>query len=407
MHASKKANLVTNKEISFQLKSHRSESERYGHRLVPAPDHTPPIRPSMRPSAATIDLTALRHNYALARQYHGGKVLAVLKANAYGHGANACARALAGIADGFAVAFVAEASALRDSGVTAPILVLEGPFDDHEVVEAARCSLWLTIHHAEQLRMLETLSHSAALPAWLKVNSGMNRVGFDPARLAQIWQRLRACTGVGDITLMTHLARADELDIAATDEQIARFDAATQGLPGARSIANSSGIFAWPAARRDWGRCGIALYGAAPDACTATVGLRAAMRLHSKIFAVRDLAAGAPLGYGGRFVAPRPTRVGLVACGYADGYPRTAPDGTPVAIDGKPTVLIGRVSMDMLTVDLTDLPEAGIGSTVELWGATVSVDEVARRAGTVAYELLCNVKRVPLTYVDTESGLAT
>ena len=352
----------------------------------------------MRPSAATIDLFALRHNYSLARQHHGGKVLAVLKANAYGHGAGACARTLAGIADGFAVAFVAEAVALRDSGVTAPILVLEGPFDAHEVVEAARRSLWLALHHAEQLRMLETTPHTAPLTVWLKVNSGMNRAGFDPTQVSQIWQRLRACAGVGDIALMTHLARADELDSAATGEQIARFDAATQGLPGARSIANSSGLFAWPTARRDWGRCGIALYGAVPDARTATVGLRAAMRLHSKVFAVRNIAAGAPLGYGARFVAPRPTRVGLVACGYADGYPRTAPDGTPVAIDGKPAALIGRVSMDMLTVDLTDLPEAGIGSTVELWGPTVSVDEVARRAGTIAYELLCNVKRVPLLY---------
>ena len=358
---------------------------------------------AMRPTTAAIDLTALRHNYALARQHHGNRVLAVLKANAYGHGANACARALTGIADGFAVAFVAEAAALRDSGVTAPILVLEGPFDAHEVAEAARHSLWLTIHHAEQVRMLETTQLHAPLAVWLKVNSGMNRAGFDPTQVAKVWQRLRACAGVDDITLMTHLARADELDDATTTEQIARFDAATRGLPGARSIANSSGMFAWPAARRDWGPCGIALYGAAPDARTAAVGLQAAMRLHSGVFAVRDIAAGTPLGYGGRFVASRPTRVGLVACGYADGYPRTAPDGTPVAIDGKPAALIGRVSMDMLTVDLTDLPEVGIGSSVELWGPTVSVDEVARRAGTIAYELLCNVKRVPLSYSGAES----
>ena len=356
----------------------------------------------MRPTAAAIDLAALRHNHALARQYHGGRVLAVLKANAYGHGADACARALMGLADGFAVAFVAEAAALRDSGVTAPILVLEGPFDAHEVAEAARHSLWLTIHHAEQVRMLETTQFHAPLAVWLKVNSGMNRVGFNPPQVVQAWQRLRACAGIAEITLMTHLARADELDIATTDEQIARFDAATLGLPGTRSIANSSGIFAWPVARRDWGRCGIALYGASPDAHTATVGLRAAMRLHSQVFAVRDIAAGAPLGYGARFLASRPTRVGLVACGYADGYPRTAPDGTPVAIDGKLATLIGRVSMDMLTVDLTDLPEAGIGSTVELWGPAVSVNEVARQAGTIAYELLCNVKRVPLSYIGAE-----
>lgn len=347
----------------------------------------------MRPARAIVDLDALRHNYRLAKARHGGRALAVVKADAYGHGALPCARALAAEADGFAVAFLEEALALRAAGITQPILLLEGAFDAAELVEIERQRLWTVVHHAEQLRMIERMPRGRPLDVWLKVNSGMNRAGFVGGAVAEAWHRLKASGKVGEITLMTHFARADEPHVSATNEQIAAFDAATRDLPGPRSLANSGAILGWPAAHRDWARPGILLYGADPMP-VADNGLVPVMSLQSEVVAVREIPTGAPLGYGGRFVAPRPTRVGLVAMGYADGYPRSAPDGLPVAVDGGLAPLIGRVSMDMLTVDLTDLPAAGPGSRAELWGAAVSVNHVAQAVGTISYELLCNVKRV-------------
>ena len=353
----------------------------------------------MRPARALIDLAALRHNYRLARRLHGGRALAVVKANAYGHGAVRCAQALAQEADGFAVAFLEEALELRAAGLQHPILLLEGVFSMAELGEVMRHGLWIVVHHEAQIEMLERAAPTAAVNVWLKINSGMNRAGFLPAAATHAWERLRATGKVADITLMTHFARADEPQVITTAEQVARFDAATARLPGARSLANSGGILGWPAARRDWARPGILLYGADPMP-EQPHGLEPVMTLESAVMAVREIAAGEPLGYGGRFVAERPTRVGLVAMGYADGYPRAVPDGTPVAIDEEPARIIGRVSMDMLTVDLTGLPDAGIGSRVELWGRRVPVNRVAQAAGTIAYELLCNVKRVRLSYSD-------
>jgi len=366
-----------------------------------------------RPSLARIDLGALRHNYALARRLHGGRAFAVLKANAYGHGALRCARALADVADGFAVAFLEEALALRAAGIEGPILVLEGVFEAVELRDVQAHGLWTVVHHEAQLRMIEdaaaatptkaeAASGTAAtqlLQVWLKADSGMGRAGFALADMAAAHARLSACSQVEQIVLMTHFARADEPSQAATARQIAAFDVATAGLPGLRSLCNSAGVLAWPAGHRDWARPGILLYGADPMPEPAG-GLKPVMTLESEVFALRTLQPGDALGYGARFVADRPTRVGLVAIGYADGYPRIAPTGTPVAVDGRLSRLVGRVSMDMLTVDLTDLPEAGIGSRVELWGAQVDVNVVARAAGTVSYELLCNVKRVPLVYED-------
>lgn len=358
----------------------------------------------MRPARALIDLDALRHNYRLARTRHGQRMLAVIKANAYGHGAARCAHALADEADGFAVAILEEALALRAAGISAPILVLEGLFSADEVLLAAAQDIWLVVHHDEQIRMLEDTPVVRPLTVWLKVNSGMNRVGFDadPVTVARARHRLLATGKVREVHFITHLARADEPGSDATARQIACFDAATAGLPGARSIGNSAGILGWPAAHRDWGRAGILLYGADPVAGRDS-GLRPVMTLESEVFAVRELAAGEPLGYGARFHAERPTRVGLVAMGYADGYPRCLPDGTPVAVDGRASRLIGRVSMDMLTVDLTDLPTAGLGSRVELWGTQVPIERIAQAAGTIAYELLCNVKRVRFDYRDSEA----
>lgn len=354
----------------------------------------------MRPARALIDLTALQYNYRLARSRHGGRALAVVKANAYGHGAQRCARALADIADGFAVAFLEEALELRASGIRRPILLLEGLFASDEIAEAVDQDLWIVVHHEAQIRMIEATEVARPLKVWLKINSGMNRAGFLPQGVDAAWQRLNMSGKVSEITLMTHFARADEPQIITTTEQIARFDAATRHLPGARSLANSSGVLGWQAAHREWARPGILLYGADPMPGEGN-DLKPVMTLESRVIAVREIEAGEPLGYGARFVAERPTRVGLVAMGYADGYPRIVPDGTPVAVDDILTRLIGRVSMDMLTVDLTDLPQADIGSRVELWGRNVPVNRIAEAAGTIAYELLCNVKRVRFEYQDS------
>jgi len=354
----------------------------------------------MRPARALIDLDALRHNYHIARQRHGGRALAVVKANAYGHGAIACARALSGEVDGYAVAFLEEALALRESGIEAPILLLEGVFDAAELIEAARHGFWLVAHHSGQIEMIMKTGLSAPLRVWLKINSGMNRAGFPPKDARRVWRQLMASGKVEECSFMSHFARADEPDCEATARQMRVFDEATRGLPGARSLANSAAILAWPDAHRDWARPGIMLYGADPMPA-ANNDLHPVMTLESRVIAVRNLGTGEPLGYGARFIASRPTRVGLVAMGYADGYPRSAPDGAPVAVDGKPAALIGRVSMDMLTVDLTHLPTANIGSVVELWGKQVSVNQIAQAAGTIAYELLCNVKRVSFVWNDS------
>ena len=357
----------------------------------------------MRPAVARIDLAALRHNYQLARERHGGRAFAVIKADAYGHGAVRCAEALGDVVDGFAVAIMEEALSLREAGVRKPILVLEGVFEAHELEEAARRDLWLVVHSDAQLDMLARVPPSASLTLWLKLNSGMNRAGFEPDRAGEVLARVRESGHCAEIGWMTHLARADEPDCPSTADQIALFDRATRGLPGMRSIANSAGILGWSAARRDWARPGIMLYGADPMPGEAH-GLRPVMQLRSRVMSVRELPPGTPVGYGARFVTARPTRVGLVAMGYADGYPRSAPDGTPVAVDGSLTQLIGRVSMDMLTVDLTELPNSGVGSEVELWGGHVSVNRVAEGAGTISYELLCNVKRVRFEYHDDASS---
>jgi alanine racemase len=352
-----------------------------------------------RPSEALIDLAALRHNASLAHARHRGRQLAVLKANAYGHGAVACAQALQGISDGFAVAFMDEALALRSAGIGEPILVLEGAFGAAELDMMGALDLWPVVHHEEQLRMIEFMRRQpSGLHVWLKVDSGMHRAGLAPEQVRGAYSRLRATGQVVSITLMSHFGRADEPDSEATLEQLRVFEAATAGLPGARSLCNSAGVLGWPQAHRDWARPGILLYGADPMPGGGH-GLKPVMTLRSQVFAERLLAPGDALGYGAAFVAETPTRVGLVAMGYADGYPRTVPTGTPVSVKGSPARTLGRVSMDMLAVNLTHLPEAGIGSSVELWGAQVDINEVARRAGTLAYELLCNVKRVPLRYV--------
>ncbi len=352
----------------------------------------------MRPARALIDLVALRHNFQIAQQLSADKTLAVVKANAYGHGAVACAQALADLADGFAVACLEEALQLRRAGIKQPILLLEGFFSADELVLIAEYQLWCVVHADWQLDALERAPLTQPLQIWLKMDSGMHRVGFFAHQYRAAYQRLQACANVASIVLISHFARADELQSAATTEQYQLFQHTTRGMDAAVSVCNSPALVAWPQIRSDWSRPGIILYGSQPVP-SSELQLLPVMTLQSKIIAVRELPAGEPVGYGAHFIAPRATRVGIVAMGYADGYPRHAPSGTPVAVAGEVTQLLGRVSMDMLAVDLTDIPQAGVGSTVELWGKTVSIDEVAACAGTISYELLCNVQRVEREYL--------
>lgn len=356
----------------------------------------------MRPARALIDLSALAHNYATARQLAGGRCLAVVKADAYGHGAVRCAQTLqAQGADGFAVACLEEALTLREAGITAPILLLEGFFEADELSVIADQDLWCVVHAAWQIDALERSTLSRPLRVWLKLDSGMHRVGLSADDYRIGWQRLAALPQVASLTAMTHFARADEPQCQRTDEQARAFIATVAGLDGEHSLSNSPGLLGWSQVRNDWGRAGLMLYGATPfaDAHPAAATLRPVMTLQSRIISVRDLPAGEPIGYGGGFITDRPTRVGVVAMGYADGYPHFAPTGTPVAIDGAPSRVIGRVSMDMLTVELTDLPAAGLGSTVELWGAQVPVTQVARHVGGSAYSILSGLKRAQRVYL--------
>lgn len=354
----------------------------------------------MRPAQALIDLAALRHNYQLARQCSGGKALAVVKADAYGHGAVLCAQALQAEADGFAVACIEEALELRAAGIAQPILLLEGFFEASELALIDQHQLWCVVHSLWQLDAIEQARLSRPLQVWLKLDSGMHRVGLFPEQYQAAYQRLQASGKVDKIVLMSHFARADELDCPRTEEQLAVFNAAREGLQAEVSLRNSPAILGWPQVPSDWVRPGIMLYGATPFEQTQALAaqLKPVMTLQSKIIGVRELPAGEPVGYAARFVAERPTRVGVVAMGYADGYPRHAPTGTPVAVDGQLTRIIGRVSMDMLTVDLTDLPQTGLGSRVELWGAQVLASDVAAQAQTIPYQIFCNLRRVPRLY---------
>ncbi len=359
----------------------------------------------MRPARALIDLQALRHNYQLARSASGGKALAVVKADAYGHGALPCALALAAEADGFAVACLEEALELRYGAISAPILLLEGFFESAELELIDQHQLWCVVHSLWQVEALERARLRHPLTVWLKLDSGMHRVGLAPADYQMAYRRLAACGQVGKIVLMSHFARADEPACPRTLEQVAQFNAAREGLSGEISLRNSPAILAWPQAvsaepASDWVRPGIMLYGATPFAEPHSLAaqLQPVMTLESKIISVRELAAGEPVGYAGNFVTSQPSRVGVVAMGYADGYPRHAPTGTPVSIDGVPGRIIGRVSMDMLCVDLTDLPSAGLGSRVELWGKQVLASAVAACAQTIPYQIFCNLRRVPRLY---------
>ncbi len=351
----------------------------------------------MRPIQATIQLAALRHNLALARSHaKKSKVLAVIKANGYGHGMLRVARAVPE-ADGYAVLGVEEGVALRDAGFGQTILLLEGFFTADEISLVAHHQLVAVVHSEEQLLMLEKAVVPKPIDVFIKLNTGMNRLGLPLARFWAVYDRLKVCKAVRDITLMTHFATADGPEGVA--EQLARFNSLTEEISKPKTLANSAAILRYPETHADWIRPGIMLYGATPfaDESAAEIGLQAAMTLSSELISVQNLSAGDSVGYGQMFTADKPMSVGVVACGYADGYPRHAPTGTPVMVAGHRTRTLGRVSMDMLCVDLTGIPQAGVGSLVELWGANIPVDEVALAAGTVGYELLCALApRVPV-----------
>ncbi len=356
-----------------------------------------------RPILAQINLAALRANLGIARQRAAGaQVLAVVKANAYGHGLARVLPALAE-ADGLALLELEAAVALRELHYARRIVLLEGFFAPDELMEIAARRLAVVVHHIDQVRMLETSTLSRPLEVFIKVNSGMNRLGFKPEDVQTVADRLSKAASVAALRMMTHLARAEEDD--GLQDQMKTFDGACKGLPYPRSVANSAGVLRFDEVGGEYVRPGIMLYGSSPfpyDTAEA-LGLTPVMTLRSELIAIQELKANASVGYGGGYTAARAHRIGVVACGYADGYPRHAPNGTPVLVCGKKVRTAGRVSMDMMTIDLTDVPEAVMGSPVTLWGEGLSVDDVAAAASTVGYELLCAVApRVP--HVSTQIG---
>ena len=366
-----------------------------------------------RPILATVHQDALAHNLARARQAAGdARVWAVVKANAYGHGIERVFDAFRA-ADGFALLDLAEAERVRALGWRGPVLLLEGVFEPRDLELCSRLSLWHVVHSDAQIDMLAAHKSQNPHRVFLKMNSGMNRLGFPAARLRAAWTRLGALPQVEEISLMTHFSDAD--GPRGIGDQLARFNQVTLDLGGERSLCNSAALLRHAGAsdgatvQADWVRPGIMLYGSAPDFpehAAAHWQLQPTMTLASELIGVQALEPGDSVGYGSRFTATVPMRIGIVACGYADGYPRHCDTGTPVLVDGVRTRLVGRVSMDMLTVDLDPVPAAGIGSAVTLWGrasdgTVLSIDEVAEAAATVGYELMCAVApRVPFA----ESG---
>ncbi|MCP8465171.1 alanine racemase [Pseudomonas sp. ZM23] len=356
----------------------------------------------MRPLVATVDLSAIRHNYAVAKRCAPGRqAFAVVKANAYGHGAREVVSALHDEADGFAVACLEEAAEVRALHADARILLLEGCFEPSEYLIAAQLRLDVAVQGPEQAHALLETQLPSALNVWLKLDSGMHRLGFSASAIRDWHPRLKQAKQVAELNLMSHFACADVRGDSLNEDQVECFLGLLDLDFDQRSLANSAAVLTIPAAHMDWVRPGIMLYGATPfaDISAVELGLRPALNLEAQLIAVRDVPVGESVGYGARWVAQRPSRIGTVSCGYADGYPRHAPSGTPVLLGGKRVPLAGRVSMDMLAVDLTDLPSASVGESVELWGAHLPVDEVAAHAGTIGYELLTKITaRVPRRY---------
>lgn len=343
-----------------------------------------------------VDLAALAHNLTMVRRHvRNARVMAVVKADAYGHGLLAVARTLATHADALAVARLDEALRLRVGGIQTPVAVLEGVFDADSLQLAAQLGLELVVHDSFQVDLLEKTALTGRLRIWLKVDTGMGRLGVDPDHAGALWRRLMDCPAVeAPVGWMTHLAHAQRGVCPETDQQLECFSMVCDGRPGPRNMANSAGILAWPASHGDWVRPGIMLYGVSPFAGErgADIGLRPVMSLRSELVSVKPLRRGARVGYGGRWQASRDTRLGVVAAGYGDGYPRTLPSGTPVWVNGRTVPLVGRVSMDLLTVDLGPTSDDQVGAPVVLWGSGgPPVETLAAALETIGYELLCRV----------------
>ncbi len=361
-----------------------------------------------RAPLARIDLSALRHNLAQARRYApDSKHLAVIKANAYGHGMLRVAQALEA-ADAFAVARISEAMRLREAGIHKDILLLEGVYNRDELRLAQQQQLQLVVHQAEQIQLLQQLTGDS-LRVWLKIDTGMQRLGFRPEQVVSVYRQLLECTSVkGAPVLMTHLANADDRSSTGTEEQCQRFEIAVADLEGEHSIANSAGLLGWPTTRRHWVRPGIMLYGASPfiDSPAANWDLRPVMSLGTRLIAINECKKGEAVGYGSRWRCPEDMRIGIAAIGYGDGYPRHVLDQTPVLVNGQRAGVVGRVSMDMLAIDLRSCGEAKMGDPVLLWGKSLEgilqpAEEVAEKADSIAYELFCHVtSRVDFIYQD-------
>lgn len=356
----------------------------------------------MKVATAQVHTQALQHNLQVVQQCcPHAKLMAVVKANGYGHGLLKVAQTLSA-ADGYAVARLEEALTLRGGGIVKPVLLLEGFFNPEELPVLAANNLQTAVHSWAQLEALERAELPHPLTIWLKLDTGMHRLGLRPEEVDAFCGRLARCANVCQpFNLMTHFACADELDSPVTPQQIALFNRLAQGLGGARTLASSAGILAWPAAHADWVRPGIMLYGVSPFADKTGVdhGLQPVMTLKSGLIAVRELKAGESVGYGGHWTSPRDTRLGVVAVGYGDGYPRNAPNGTPVWLNGRRVPVVGRVSMDMMTVELGPDARDQVGDEVILWGAPLPVEEVARHIGTIPYELVTKLTpRVQVEY---------
>jgi len=360
-----------------------------------------------RATVATIHLGALRRNLARVRELaRGAKVMAVVKADGYGHGLERVARTLVD-ADAFGVAALGDGLRLRAAGITNRIVVLSGPDEAADLAEFRRLQLEAVIHHESQLAWLEADRDRRRLRAWLKIDSGMHRLGFAPAQAADAFARLRAVDNVDVDTLMTHLAASDEFDNPVTLQQVECFNAATTALTGARSLANSAAVLGWPQTRgadpghadagHHWVRVGGLLYGLSVVAgkSGADLGFEPAMTLSTRLISIKQLSRGDAVGYAGTWRCPEDMPIGVAAIGYGDGYPRNVAADTPVSIAGQRAPIVGRVSMDLITIDLRGMPQARIGDRVVLWGAGLPIEHIAAHAGTISYDLACGMtKRV-------------
>jgi alanine racemase len=352
---------------------------------------------------ALINLEAIRQNVKKVREHApNAKIMAVIKANGYGHGLILMAQVLNDV-DGLAIARISEGVFLRKSGVESKLLILSGFFSERQLNDIVEYSLDVVVHSVQQVEILKKYLGQTKISIWLKLNTGMNRLGLSPSEFSKAYQQLIALPNINSsISLMTHLSSADDMKSSMTQQQIALFNKTVNNISGEKSIANSAGIIGWPNSVTNWVRPGLMLYGVSPflNSYGEDFGLNPVMSLHSKIIAVKNIAAGESVGYSGAWVSKKQTRLGVVGIGYGDGYPRHAKIGTPVLVNNKRVPLVGRVSMDMITVDLSSQKNAKPGDPVTLWGDGLAVEEIAKYADTISYTLLCGItQRIKVSYV--------